>query len=77
MELLNGLHRTLLDEHFQIQGRIKFYESLEEMQTDLDNYLHSYNYERAHQGRNMNGRTPHQAFVEGITKPDSKGDSAA
>jgi len=36
------------------------------MQNDLDAYLHIYNYERAHQGRNMNGRTPHQAFVEGV-----------
>ena len=33
------LHRTLLDEHFRIQGRIKFYESLEGMQNDIDNYL--------------------------------------
>jgi transposase InsO family protein len=64
--IVERLHRTLLDEHFRIQGRIKFYESLEEMQNDLDLYLHKYNYERAHQGRNMNGRTPHQAFVEAI-----------
>ena len=64
--IVERLHRTLLDEHFRIQGRIKFYESLQEMQEDLDIYLHTYNYERAHQGRNMNGRTPFQAFVEGI-----------
>ena len=64
--IVERLHRTLLDEHFKIQGRIKFYESLEEMQGDLDNYLHTYNYERTHQGRNMNGRTPYQAFIEGI-----------
>jgi len=64
--IVERLHRTLLDEHFRIQGRIKFYESLEEMQNDLDSYLQTYNYERAHQGRNMNGRTPHQVFIEGI-----------
>jgi transposase InsO family protein len=69
--IVERLHRTLLDEHFRIQGRIKFYESLEEMQTDLDSYLNIYNYERAHQGRNMNGRTPHQAFIEGIPNNDS------
>jgi hypothetical protein len=28
-----------------------------------------YNYDRAHQGRNMNGRTPYTVFIEGI--PDS------
>jgi len=75
--IVERLHRTLLDEHFRIQGRIKFYESLDEMQSDLDNYLHEYNYERAHQGRNMNGRTPHQAFVEGIPNHVEKEDSAA
>jgi hypothetical protein len=36
------------------------------MQQDLDAYLHLYNYERAHQGRNMNGRTPYSVFVEDI-----------
>ena len=75
--IVERLHRTLLDEHFRIQGRIKFYESLEEMQSDLDSYLQIYNYERAHQGRNMNGRTPHQAFVEGIANPISREETAA
>jgi transposase InsO family protein len=74
--IVERLHRTLLDEHFRIQGRIKFYESLEEMQGDLDQYLHTYNYDRAHQGRNMNGRTPYQAFVEGIPSTSLKEDLA-
>jgi transposase InsO family protein len=30
------LHRTLLDEHFRVMGRTKFYESIDEMQTDLE-----------------------------------------
>lgn len=60
------LHRTLLDEHFRIKGRQKWYETLDEMQADLDEYLRHYNHERAHQGRNMNGRTPSQAFLEGL-----------
>ena len=75
--IVERLHRTLLDEHFKIQGRINFYESLEQMQGDLDAYLLIYNYERAHQGRNMNGRTPHQAFVEGIPNIADKEDTAA
>ncbi len=60
------LHRTLLDEHFRIAGRINFYESVQEMQTDLDEYFVKYNRERSHQGRNMNGRTPYEVFSEGI-----------
>jgi transposase InsO family protein len=62
------LHRTLLDEHFRIKGRQKWYESLEEMQQDLDAYLQRYNAERPHQGRGMNGRTPMEVFLKGIPK---------
>jgi transposase InsO family protein len=36
------LHRTLLDEHFRVMGRKKFYEGLEEMQADLDAFLEAY-----------------------------------
>lgn len=64
------LHRTLLDEHFRIQGRQKWYESVEEMQTDLDAFLEQYNTKRPHQGRNMHGRTPFQVFVEGLSPAD-------
>ena len=76
-EIVERLHRTLLDEHFQIKGRIKFYKSLEETRTDLDSYLQVYNYQRSHQGRNINGRTPHHAFVEGLANRISKEDSVA
>jgi len=62
------LHKTLLDEHFRIQGRTKGYEAVEEMQKDLDAYLHTDNHKRPHQGRNMNGRTPHQVFKTGLPK---------
>lgn len=60
------LHRTLLDEHFRIKGRQKFYESVAEMQVDLDAYLVLYNTKRAHQGRGMNGQTPLQVFKKGL-----------
>jgi transposase InsO family protein len=57
-------HRTVLDEHFRIVGRKKWYERVEEMQADLDRYLEHYNTKRPHQGYNMNGRTPLQAFLD-------------
>jgi transposase InsO family protein len=60
------MHKTLLDEHFRIEGRKTWYESVEQMQGDLENYLQGYNYKRPHQGRNMAGRTPYEVFVEGI-----------
>lgn len=62
------LHRTLLDEHFRVKGRTKWYESVDEMQKDLDAYMKEYNNDRTHQGRNMKGRTPYKAFLDGISK---------
>eukprot|EP00887_Chlorella_sp_A99_P004550 scaffold57.g4550.t1 len=64
---IERLHRTLLDEHFRIAGRTIWYESIEQMQGNLETYLHHYNHERPHQGRMMQGRTPAQMFEAGIT----------
>lgn len=36
------------------------------LQKDLDIYLHHYNHERTHQGRNMNGQVPYRVFVDGL-----------
>ncbi|MGL6383021.1 integrase core domain-containing protein, partial [Aeromonas caviae] len=59
-------HRTLLDEHFRIKGRTTWYESVEQMQTDLDSYLEHYNTQRPHQGRMMEGQTPYSMFKKGL-----------
>lgn len=64
---IERLHRTLLDEHFRVKGRTTWYETVDQMQTDLLAYLHHYNHERPHQGRMMEGRTPIQMFVEGLS----------
>lgn len=66
------LHRTLLDEHFRVMGRKKWYDALDEMQRDLDAYFVTYNTKRPHQGRGMNGRTPYQAFIDDTKKARSK-----
>ena len=39
-------------------ARKKWFETIEEMQIDLDAYLVTYNTKRPHQGRAMKGRTP-------------------
>ena len=49
---------TVLEELFRVLGRTKFYESIQEMQNDLDAYVVTYNTQKPHQGRGMNGRTP-------------------
>lgn len=66
--LLDRLHRTLLDEHFSVEGRKTWFETIEEMQVMLDAYLASYNTKRPRQGRGVNGRTPAKAFRDRIPK---------
>lgn len=70
--IVERFHRTLLDEHFRVEGRRTWFETIEEMQTVLDGYLVGYNTKRPHQGRGMNGRTPAIAFTEGLPKPPSQ-----
>lgn len=63
------MNRTLLDECFRVGGRTTWYESVEQLQTDLDRFLERYNLRRSHQGYRLGGRTPAQAFGEatGVT----------
>ena len=47
------------------------------MQKDLDAYLETYNRQRPHRGRGMEGRTPYEAFKAGIpTKSPARTKSA-
>lgn len=39
-----------------------WYESVEQMQTDLDSYMEHYNTQRPLQGRMMEGLTPYSMF---------------
>lgn len=66
--IVERFHRTVLDEHFRVEGRRTWFETIEEMQVVLDDWLVSYNTKRPHQGRNMAGRTPRQAFIDGLNK---------
>ncbi len=59
-------HRTVKEEFYAVTFRKKVYESMDELQRDLDAYLAFYNRERTHQGYRTQGRTPHQAFLDGI-----------
>ena len=57
--------RTVKEEFFSVAFRRTFYESMEQLQADLDNYIEFYNRERSHQGYRTKGRTPYQAFLDG------------
>jgi hypothetical protein len=71
-DIVERFHRTLLDEHFRVEGRETWFETVEEMQSVLDQYLDGYNQSRPHQGRCMKGRTPVTAFIEGLTMPPAE-----
>jgi transposase InsO family protein len=58
-------HKTILQEFYQVTFRRKIYRSIEELQHDLDDWLHDYNYERTHQGKMCCGRTPMQTLIDG------------
>ena len=58
-------HRTILDEFYRITFRKNLYETIEQLQEDLDNWINYYNLERTHQGKNCNGKTPMQTLIEG------------
>ena len=54
------------EEFYSVAFRKTFYESLDQLQRDLDRYVEFYNRQRAHQGYRTQGRTPFQAFLDGI-----------
>lgn len=58
-------HKTILQEFYQVTFRKKLYESLENLQSDLDDWLNFYNTERTHQGKMCCGRTPMDTLLDG------------
>ena len=59
-------NQTLLDEFYQVAFRKRLYTTLEEMQDDLDGFLHRYNTQRTNQGKRCKGRTPMDTFTDGL-----------
>jgi transposase InsO family protein len=57
-------HRTMKDEFYSITFRKKLYNSLEELQTDVNEWLRKYNEFRPHSGKYCYGKTPMQTFLD-------------
>jgi transposase InsO family protein len=57
-------HRTMKDEFYSIAFRKKIYNSLEELQIDVNEWLRKYNEFRPHSGRYCYGKTPMQTFLD-------------
>ncbi|WP_036186942.1 integrase core domain-containing protein, partial [Marinimicrobium agarilyticum] len=58
-------HKTVLQEFYQATLRRKIYDTLEALQSDLDDWLHEYNHHRTHQGKMCCGRTPMETLEDG------------
>jgi len=59
-------HKTVLDEFYRVTFRKKIYNTLEELQDDMDTWLKHYNEERVHSGKYCFGKTPMQTFLNSI-----------
>lgn len=59
-------HHTILNEFYSVAFRKKIYNSIEELQIDLDEWLDEYNKERPHSGKYCFGKTPYQTLVDSI-----------
>lgn len=70
-------NRTVLDEFFRLAFRKKLYESVEVLQTDLDVWLHHYNYERPHRGYRNMGRRPIETIEVGKKRREELAKEAA
>ena len=57
-------HRTIQDEFYAIIFRKKVFQSIEELQVELDVWLDWYNTERTHSGKHCYGKTPWDTFIE-------------
>jgi transposase InsO family protein len=64
-------NRTVLDEFFRLAFRTRFYESISELQKDLDQWMLYYNTQRAHQGYRNMGRRPFDT-IQLFTNPVNK-----
>jgi hypothetical protein len=59
-------HRTIQDEFYAVAFRKKIYESIEELQQDLDLWMDHYNQERTHSGKYCYGKTPMQTWNDSL-----------
>lgn len=65
-------HRTIQDEFYAIAFRKKLYQSIEELQKDLDEWLEYYNKTRTHSGKYCFGKTPLETFLDSLQMAKEK-----
>jgi hypothetical protein len=65
-------HLTVHNEFYQVACRKKVYQSIEELQADLDIWTKEYNEQRTHTGKFCYGKTPMQTFIDAKKIAQSK-----
>lgn len=65
-------HKTIKDEFYSIAFRKKLYNSVDELQQDLDDWIREYNEERCHSGKHCFGKTPMQTFLDSLELANEK-----
>ena len=70
--ICDRLHRTMQVQFYAFAFRKKIYETLDQLQQDLDDWINFYNTERPHSGKYCFGKTPMQTFNESITLAKQK-----
>jgi transposase InsO family protein len=65
-------HQTLQNEFYANAFRRKLYHSLQELQSDVDDWIHHYNHGRTHSGKHCFGKTPMQTLKDSLPLALSK-----
>ncbi len=59
-------HKTMQEEFYAVAFRKKIYNTIDELQVDVDLWIDHYNKERPHSGKFCLGRTPWQTWIESL-----------
>ena len=62
------LNRTLLEEFYQVAFRTKIYQSVLQLNDDLNRFIEFYNCQRTHQGKRTKGKVPAELYLLTKTK---------
>jgi hypothetical protein len=65
-------HRTMQEEFYSIVFRKKLYNTLDELQKDVDQWIDHYNNERPHSGKYCYGKTPMQTWKDNLHLAEEK-----
>lgn len=59
-------HKTMLNKFYRVAFRKKIYQTLEELQADLDAWIQEHNEQRPHQSRLCSGKPPMHTFIDSV-----------